>query len=100
MSDWVGRLKPKTLHHSSTTTKEEETLERTPQRAQVQWGQPIHQPVEMDLRRHLIFEDRLEKERYEKIYKLPIVPGKSTNDPTLDTLNIKTGVSKLIYAIS
>lgn len=53
----------------------------------------------MDLCKHLIFEDDLEKEWYEKICKLPIIPGKYARDPTLDTLNIRIGILKLIYAI-
>lgn len=62
-------------------------------------GQPLRQLTKTCLRRHHIFEDDLEKERYEEIHKQPIILGKSNHNPTLDTLKIRIGVIKLIYAI-
>lgn len=47
-----------------------------------------------------MFEDDLEKERYEEIRKLPIVPSKCAHNPTLKTLKIWLDVMKLIYNIS
>lgn len=92
-----------TQHPPSPTTskaaEEEEAPERALKRAQVWNDQLIHQPVESKLHWYLIFEDDLEKEQYKNIHKLSIVVGKSIPDSTLETLHIKTGVLKLIYAI-
>lgn len=77
---------------------EEKALERASKRAQVWRGQIIHQPTKSELRGNIVFEDDLDKERYEEIHQIPIVSGKSVHD--LKTLYIKINILKLIYAIS
>jgi hypothetical protein len=85
--------------NASTTAPVEQPRSISRSRARVGKGKKLLPPADSELNGNLEFTDLLEQNRYKQISKLPIVPCKSIDIPTLDALKVKSEVFNFVANI-